>query len=237
MPFRILPHAILFFVALTLTGCAQPTALKHTEKVPPSFSGKRVLLMPADIELSELTAGGLLEPKADWTDLAQKHVGSALQKEMDKRKTALAQYQPPGQNPSKENVYNQIIKLHEAVGITILTHKYSGQLLALPTKIDKFDWSLGEGANILREDFNADYGLFIFWRDSYASAGRKAMMVGAALLGVGLHGGRQVGFASLVDLRNGDIVWFNFKVSGTGDLREEEAALNSVQNLMTDFPQ
>lgn len=237
MPFRILAHAILFIAALTLTGCAQTTALKHTEKVPQSLSGKRVLLMPSDIELSELTVGGLLEPKADWTDLAQKHVSSALQKEMERRKTALAQYQPHDQNPSKGDRYNQVIKLHEAVGNAILTHKYGVQFLQLPTKKDKFDWGLGEGVNILREDFSADYGLFIFWRDSYASAGRKAMMVGMAALGVGIPLGRQVGFASLVDLRTGDIVWFNFQVRGTGDLREAEAALSSVQNLLADFPQ
>jgi hypothetical protein len=123
------------------------------------------------------------------------------------------------------------------VGGAILIHKYSGQLLALPTKIDKFDWSLGEGVNILREDFGADYGLFIFWRDSYASPGRVAMMVGMAALGVVAPGGRQIGFASLVDLRSGEIVWFNFQVRGTGDLRGEETALSSVQSLLTDFPQ
>jgi hypothetical protein len=235
MLFRTLTHPILFIVALTLTGCVQTAALKHAEKVPPSLSGKRVLLMPPDIELSELTVGGLLEPKAEWTDLAQKHVGSALQKEMDKRKTSLAQYQD--QNPSKGDRYNQVIKLHEAVGNAILTHKYDIGLLALPTKKDKFDWGLGEGVNILREDFGADYGLFIFFRDSYASAGRKTMMVVMAVAGVGVPLGRQQGFVSLVDLRTGDIVWFNHQVRGTGDLREGEAALQSVQYLLADFPQ
>ena len=233
---RILAHTVLFIIALTLTGCAQST-LKHAEKVPPSLSGKRVLLMPPDIELSELTVGGMLEPKADWTDLAQKHVASALQREMDRRKTALSQYQQGGQNPSKEEKYNQIIKLHEAVGNAILLHKYGIGLLALPSKKDKFDWGMGEGVNILREDFGADYGLFIFFRDSYASAGRKTMMVVAAVAGISVPLGRQQGFVSLVDLRTGDIVWFNHQVRGTGDLREGEAALQSIQNLLADFPQ
>lgn len=234
---RILAHAVLFITAFALTGCAQTAALKHAENVPPSLSGKRVLLMPSDIELSELTLGGLLEPKADWTDLAQKHVGNALQSEMDRRKTALAQYQSQSQNSSKEEKYNQIIKLHEAVGNAILLHKYGTGLLALPSKKDKFDWSLGEGVNILREDFGADYGLFIFFRDSYASAGRKTMMVVAAVAGISVPLGRQQGFVSLVDLRSGDIVWFNHQVRGTGDLREGEAALQSVRSLLTDFPQ
>ncbi len=89
MPNRILVHALLFVVAITLTGYAQAVALKRNEGGLPSLSGKRVLLMTPDIELSELTVGGMLEPKADWTGLAQKHVGGALRKEMDKRKMGL----------------------------------------------------------------------------------------------------------------------------------------------------
>lgn len=40
-------------------------------------------------------------------------------------------------------------------------------------------------------------------RDSYASAEHKAAMVALALFGVGIPGGFQVGYASLVDLRSG----------------------------------
>ena len=55
---------------------------------------------------------------------------------------------------------------------SILTHHYG--VLKLPNKDGKFDWTLGEGVKALREDADADYALFVFLRDSYASAGRKA---------------------------------------------------------------
>jgi hypothetical protein len=38
-------------------------------------------------------------------------------------------------------------------------------------------------------------------------------------LKTGIMGGVQSGFASLVDLRTGDIVWFNQLGRATGDLR------------------
>ncbi len=51
-----------------------------------------------------------------------------------------------------------------------------------------------------------------------------------------MPGGQQVGFASLVDLETGDIVWFNRLVSGVGDLRTAEPARAAVDDLLADFP-
>ena len=62
------------------------------------------------------------------------------------------------------------------------------------------------------------------------------MMVGLALLGVGVGGGAQVGYASLVDLESGQVLWFNQLISVTGDLRDEKSAVASVDGLLTGFP-
>jgi hypothetical protein len=109
-------------------------------------------------------------------------------------------------------------------------------VLALPTKGDRFDWTLGAGVKPLQARTGADYALFVLLRDSYASAGRVALMVGAAVLGVGVPGGRQIGFASLVDLRSGDILWFNRLFNPAGDLRTPEPAAKAVQSLLTQMP-
>ena len=61
----------------------------------------------------------------------------------------------------------------------------------------------------LQEKTGARYAVFIYVRDSYASAERKAAMVAMAMLGVGLTGGAQIGYASLVDLETGRVLWFN----------------------------
>lgn len=234
MPRPILCCLLLLSVA-TATGCAQTKTLTRSEGNRPPLAGARVLLMPADIELYELTVGGLPEPKADWTASARIHVAAALREELTQRKAALIFYQPPRSDPPKEYAHTQLVKLHDVVGGAILTHQM-GMGPSLPTKEGAFDWSLGQGTAVLREDFGADYGLFLFVRDSYAGAGRTAMMALAAAGGVVVPGGRQIGFASLVDLKSGNILWFNWLMSGTGDLRDAEPARSTVRSLLADFP-
>ena len=72
--------------------------------------------------------------------------------------------------------------------------------------------------------------------DSYTSGERVAAMIVAAAFGVGLRGGQQVGYASLVDLNTGNVVWFNLLRRVSGDLREPERAKESLDALLRDFP-
>jgi hypothetical protein len=62
------------------------------------------------------------------------------------------------------------------------------------------------------------------------------MVASALLFGVVPQGGMQLGFASLVDLQTGQIVWFNRLVSPAGDLRTPEAAEKAIQELLVNNP-
>ena len=88
----------------------------------------------------------------------------------------------------------------------------------------------------IRDHYHGDYALFVFVRDSYSSAGRQAVIVAAALFGVGVQGGQQIGFASLVDLRTGRVVWFNRLASQYGSLKEEKPAAETVKHLLEGMP-
>jgi hypothetical protein len=236
MPHACFRLAILLLIMLT-TGCAHSkTATRDVGNRPP-IAGARVLLMPATIELYELTAGGLLEPKAEWTTSARAHVVAALKEELGKRNAALVPYRSARNDPSKYAAHTQLVKLHDIVGTAILTHHFAlGP--SLPTKQGGFDWTLGQGVRMLYADYGADYGLFILIRDSYASNSRKATAaLQSAMSSYPVSpGGQQTGFASLVDLRTGDILWFNWLKRGTGDLREGDTARDTVRELLTDFP-
>lgn len=193
------------------------------------------MLMPLDVELSELSAGGLAEPKVEWTEAANKHLGTALQAintERDLQLMAFDEEKPPS---NKRDEIIQLLKLHGIVGNSILLHQYV-QPFALPTKAGKFDWSLGPAVQQLREETGADYALFLWVRDSYSSGGRVAVMMFAAAMGVAVQGGMQVGFASLVDLQTGNIVWFNRLARGVGDLRNEAAARETTLVLLSGLP-
>ena len=49
-------------------------------------------------------------------------------------------------------------------------------------------------------------------------------------------GGRQMAFASLVDLKNGDIIWFNGYYRSFGDVRDLESAEKTLDKLFEQFP-
>ena len=237
---------ILCVCAAALTGCAQTKAFKSQSAVDGKVDASVVLLLEPDVQLSLLTAAGLNEPHAEWTELGKKNVIDALNAFMNERNASLIRYKSPRGDPDKAHRHNQIMKMHQAVGVSILNHKYN-QMLALPTKADRFDWTLGPETRLLKEEHGADYALFIYLRDSYATAGRAALvamdtLIGAlaALGGFGgggtIRGGIQLGFASLVDLDTGELVWFNRLISETGDLRTPEPARLAVDSLLTDVP-
>ena len=57
--------------------------------------------MPIDIELSELSAGGQLEPKAEWTIKATKAFTTAIRDTLKKKNAELIVAKIPTQDPGK----------------------------------------------------------------------------------------------------------------------------------------
>lgn len=198
-------------------------------------SASKVVLMPIDIELSILNAGGVTEPRADWTETARGHLHAALAELLDDAGAELATSEGVDPYAGLDDTEVQLVKLHGVLGKSILVHQYLPPL-KLPSRPEGFDWTLGPETRRLKDRFGADYALFVFVRDSYSSSGRAAVIAIGLLFGVGIPGGQQVGFASLVDLNSGQVVWFNRLLSATGDLRTAEAAKASATALVAGFP-
>lgn len=230
---RIVPlGALLLALAVALAGCvtqpyAQIDALRRPAAEP------RVVLLPPDIELAEVSAGGHVGLNAEWTREAYAHIGPALREEAATLGLHVVEGRTgdTGDDPAR----NQIVALHAAVGNAVLTHLYTeGE--ALPTKAGKLDWTLGPAVRSLAGSSGADYALFVHVRDSYTSGARAAVIMVGVLFGVALPGGSQVGFASLVDLESGDVVWFNRLARSEGDLRNLTAARETVRQLLAGLP-
>lgn len=225
------------FVALALVaGLATGAAhAQNSRNYAPGFThrlaGTTIVVVPPDMELFSLSAGGVAEPRADWTAAAQANFKQTL----GNRATLLGA-RAKDLTDADMDEFAQINALHAAVAQSVALHHITGGAFKLPTKNDKLDWSMGDAVKPLRDKTGADYALFFWVRDSYASAERKAAMVLLAIAGVGISGGIQVGYASLVDLRDGRVVWFNRLARGTGDLREAKSAEETVDALLTSFP-
>ena len=205
----------------------------QSKNLAPGFThlpkGATVVIMPADIELFSISGGGVLEPKADWTETALGHLRAAVLKKKEKLGLRTVQL-----SEKDADELHEVNTLHAAVARAIDMHHFGPA--SLPTKEGKLDWSLAEAVAPVKKATGADYALFSWIRDSYASAERKAAMVALAILGVGITLGAQVGYASLVDLNTGQVVWFNRLMRGTGDLREAEPAAETVDALLAAFP-
>jgi hypothetical protein len=218
-------------IALVVSGCGTTSVRKSsTATFEWSSPSKRVVLVEPDVELGALEASGGFEVRADWTATAQGFISKDVAEHVGRKGAELVEAER-----LTDTHEIQLSKLHSAVGRAILLHLYNPQL-KLPNKGDALDWTLGSGTNDMRKHYGADYALFVYVRDSYTSAGRALMMVGAALFGVGIQGGQQTGFASLVDLRTGNIVWFNRILNGSGDLRTAEPAKKTVDDLLKEMP-
>ncbi len=187
---------------------------------------KRILLIEPDVQLGELTAGGIVEPRADWSENAVHAVEASLAAALSRHGIEVSTLETLT-DPHQV----QLAKLHAVVGLEILFHQTG--LSRLPTKTSALDWTLGPGTNDFRDKYGADYAMFVYLRDSYSSDTRKAMM----FLGMA-NGGRQAAFASLVDLRTGNIVWFGRHFTpGGGDLRTAPGADEFISSLLSEFPQ
>lgn len=211
---------------LALAAHAQQNLLEGFSKLP---EGARVVLMPMDVELFSISGGGVLEPQAEWTDNALKHLKSAYYAKKQDLKADLSEM-----SDEPDETIDDLNRLHGAVGTAINLHHLG--ILKLPTKDSKLDWTLGDSVSAIKQKTKADYALFTFVRDSYASGERVAAMLLAAAFGVGLGGGVQTGYASLIDLSNGRVVWFNRLLRATGDLREADKARESLDSLLKNFP-
>ncbi len=228
--------AAMACVCLSASAMARTQVAKGYE-LPKDRPVKIISLRP-DVSVGSLDAGGVEEANADWTAAARANLADAvLQNQKAQGNTVVALADQTGDDAKTVDDYQ---KLFHAVSAAVFLHKFTPGA-KLPTKNDRFDWTLGPGAARLGEIGGGDYALFVYTHDSFSSSGRKALQV-AGLLGCGvgfcmvIPGGLHFYYASLVDLKSGDVVWFNFQPSADGDIRKPEGAQHLVDKLLSTMP-
>jgi hypothetical protein len=196
-----------------------------------------IIVMRPDVRVGQLEVGGVVTPKADWTDEARTYLQAAMDNSQRLKSATIVPFDATADETAK--LTSDYEYLHRAVATSILEHKYFGA--KLPTKKDAFDWSLGAGVAPLGQTTNSNYALFLYTEDSFSSAARKAtQVVGALGCLVGFcvirGGGVHRYYASLVELETGNIVWFNVLRGSEGDIREDKGAQSTVDALLASMP-
>ena len=236
--------ALALALTVPMSACVQMKQYADVQFTPPQGDYKLLVLRP-DVEVSSLTTGGMPEPRADWTEQARKNIVDAVRSQQG---TKGGQVRILDRRNQLEGVSDQEVakveRLFYAVGQSIVLHKYLGEYL--PTKRGKgLDWTLGEDAVRLGQKTGYDYALFMHAEDEVASRGRVALgVLGIAGCFVGfcapnIGGASQLDYAGLVDLKNGEVVWFNVVLAKSevpgidfGDLRSAQGAAQMVDRLL-----
>ncbi|MBA2936495.1 hypothetical protein HZF05_20635 [Sphingomonas sp. CGMCC 1.13654] len=234
----LLCAAAVVACALSVPSIAKPLAAPGYDV--PAGKPMRIVVLRPDVEVGSLTAGGVAEPNADWTATARGLLGTSLDSEAKAHGNTIVMM-PDLQGDDGQTVADYQA-LFRAVSDAIVQHKVlPGQ--RLPTKKEAFDWTLGPGASKLGDlAGGADYALMLYDRDSFGTAGRKALQIFTLLAtsaigaGVFIPGGVHICYASLVDLRTGNVVWFNLLPSSAGDIRTAEGSGAVVNKLLTGMP-
>ena len=230
--------------SLALSACVQTKQYADEQFTPPEGDYKLLVLRP-DVTVGSLTTGGMVQPSAERTDPARNNITAAMKAPQGARGGNVTIIDHRNELPGvAEQELADVERLNFVVDESIVDAKYAGNYL--PTKRGRgLDWTLGADSVKLGEKSGYDYALFLHAEDQVASTGRIALgVLGLAGCVVGfcapnVGGAEQLDYASLVDLKTGEVVWFNVvdaasQVPGIkfGDLRTPQGAAQMVERLL-----
>lgn len=220
--------------SVMVSACASTDVRTTTNTFTAPDAETQTLMFNPDVQMFSILASGVLEPRAKWSESAQKNLNLALQQQLQARNSSVVFMEEDATLSDKQV---QLLKLKDAVLAANVQYKQ------LKNKKDVFDLTLGPEANLLAGETGADFALLSYARGSFQSAGK--VLVNAALIALTAYAGgaafvqtgQQTATISLVDLSNGDIVWTNSAVLGAGaDPRSEKGAQSVAKTLLKDFP-
>ncbi|WP_331709232.1 MULTISPECIES: hypothetical protein [unclassified Sphingomonas] len=205
----------------------------------PEKSGKRILVFRPAVSVGAQSTGGVFEPNAEWTEAAKRNIQRSLEQVQSKLGNTVI-VAPEAYGEQAQNLQEHMA-LFAAVSQAVIEYQFFvGN--RLPTKkrenkAEVFDWSLGPGVAELPGAQEADYALFIYNKDAYGSTGRKVLQILAALgPGIPVQSGEHIGYAALVDLKTGDLLWLNADAAMGGDVREVDGSQKRVRQLLEGLP-
>jgi hypothetical protein len=204
-----------------------------------ALSKQTFLILTPDVEVSLLTAGGVAEPNKEWTEKAQENLWTALKDQRAGEGGKITAFHVKQLSPEEQEKWPDVERLMRTVSMTLLNHHPKrGIARKLSTRTDVAQWKIGPAATFLADRFNADHAVFLLARDQFSSGGRMAMNV-LGMLGCGFGvciipgGGAQVGLVSLVNLRTGEMRWFNLEARAFGgDIRDPKGARMLIDTLL-----
>lgn len=233
---------LALFLLITLVGCNTGNT---RQKIHYSVSesnivrpNEKILFLPVDVTVHQVSAGGMSEEVPEWTDMAVSNVSAAIT-DSTLGSINLHEYSIEQLEDNQKLSIEEHIALYDAVAGSAYLH--TGQLSGenrWQHKSDRFDYTVGPGLKFLKEYTDADSVLMVIGEDYETTAGRKFVWLAfAALFGVGIPLGYSCLTAGLVDIETGNIRWLDYAVNQSSiNLRDRTDARKLVVDLFKNFP-
>jgi len=245
--------AILLLMVGTSVGCASPPPFRQPPDFQTRFEGvERITLVPPKVAVYSMSAGDTEEEVQDWSDAAYENVTRALRAEIEELGRTFVEFEGPAlphrtlrhdgrdaeraaEAPHDEAEDSWL--LFEAANIAIMRHTYD-PWNTFPERVKGFDYTLGTEAAALVGKTDADAFLLIIATDHIPTRERAALV--AAGLAMGAMTMSYVGPSAtpakltlaLVEVKTGDILWFNTLSLPFTDLRDEATDKALVDTVM-----
>lgn len=230
--------SIFIFLVLILSGCAAPQKYAVNPafaNASPAHKPAKVLLLPANINVMEISAGGVVEKVDAWEAQAKSNIRQSLLKLTGSGQNFNLVELPEISATEKEAI-DQYLAFYELVGGDAFIFGRSADP-AWQHKKSNFDYTLGDGLRFLKQKTGADAALFVVGSDQISTGGRKAAMVLGAMVGVAIPAGMTFVSIGLVDLDSGNILWLNYDLGGGHwDIRDPSDTDKLVANILKDYP-
>lgn len=231
----------LVVVVFTLNGCSTVSYRANSQFHAYFESSKTVAIINPDIKMYQLTAGGVEEYNADWSQNSNRIILERLQEELENlSRTKFVYLQESTLNKNDLQLLDEQKGIFFTVADSILMHTYSPET-TFRHKLKKFDYTLGNEIKSLDKLISADTFLFCSAKNYIWTSGRTilatlgiltTLATGVAMV---VPAGNEFIAVALVDSISGDIMWFNY-IPMPGDLRDETAVDSIITRLFKDFP-
>ncbi|MFA4889821.1 MAG: hypothetical protein WC628_09655 [Candidatus Omnitrophota bacterium] len=230
----------ILILTLFVSGCAT------TYRTNPSFANyfdvhKSIAIMPPDMRICRLTAGGVSELVDEWSLDSKTKILELLKEELaSSHAMKLTYFKEEKLSQQDKDYFKEEDGLFDTVTYSIIAHTYTPES-TFAHKLKNFDYTLGPEVSRLSAISGCDTLLFCSGRNYIWTAGRTALsifgMLAGAATGVSIivpAGPEWFAFA-LVDAKSGDIIWFDH-VPFPGDLRNKEIVRKHIKRIASSFP-
>lgn len=232
---------LLVLLALAAGSALAQGRLHYSLSEPPQRAmPRKLVLLPPDVEVLELSAGGVPERVPKWTEAATENLLRGI-REIVSGRTDIELIAAPELRTGERDELDQFLATYMVVGSTA----FQITQLADPAwehKRKRFDYTLGSGLAFLRERTGADAAIVLVGYDVVSTTERKALAIlgtiAAAAVGVGviMPMGQALVVAGIIDLASGDILWMNQTASGQYDLKDYESAREMLREIFRGYP-